>query len=157
MSARSGLAGKKKPRGPHLGPSQAIFCVGRKIKKNVFFSLIFAMLRPLVNSKELQFLSFFRSMEKLARNSPKWGQEVFFPTNPDLADILGRTDLDFENFHFLFVWIPNFWISRFIDFQNLAWAGLGPWSHPGPRGLGGPSGAGGFFHLNQFNIFSTRQ
>ena len=28
------------------------------------------------------------------------GPGGFFPTNPDLADILGRTDLDFENFHF---------------------------------------------------------
>ena len=33
MSARSGLAGKKTSR-PHLGPSQAIFCVGRKNRKN---------------------------------------------------------------------------------------------------------------------------
>ena len=31
-------------------------------------------------------------------DSPKLGQEDFFPTNPNLADILGRTDLDFENF-----------------------------------------------------------
>ena len=30
--ARSGLAGKRTSR-PHLGPSQAIFCVGRKIQK----------------------------------------------------------------------------------------------------------------------------
>ena len=39
-------------------------------------------------------------MEKMAWDGPKWGQEDFFPTNPDLADILGRTDLDFETFHF---------------------------------------------------------
>ena len=26
-------------------------------------------------------------------------QGVFFPTNPDLANILGRTDFDFDNFH----------------------------------------------------------
>ena len=31
-------------------------------------------------------------------DGPKWGQEDFFPTNPDLADILGDTDFDFENF-----------------------------------------------------------
>ena len=44
----------------------------------------------------------------------KWGQEAFFPTNPDLADILGRTDYDFENFYFL-------------DFFGLpTWARLGP-------------------------------
>ena len=32
---------------------------------------------------------------------PKWARKDFFPTNPDLADILGRTDFDFENFYFL--------------------------------------------------------
>ena len=31
-------------------------------------------------------------MEKIASDGPKWGREDFFPTNPDLADILGRTD-----------------------------------------------------------------
>ena len=30
MSARSGLAEKQKNSRPHLGPFQAIFCVGRK-------------------------------------------------------------------------------------------------------------------------------
>ena len=28
------------------------------------------------------------------------GPGGFFTTNPDLADILGRTDFDFENFNF---------------------------------------------------------
>ena len=59
------------------------------------------------------------------------GAMIFFPTNPDLADMLGRTDLDFENFYFiLFFGIPNSHISRFPDFQKSglgqAWAGLGP-------------------------------
>ena len=40
------------------------------------------------------------------------GQEDFFPTNPDLADILGRTDLNFENFYFFEVLDP-----KFLDFQ----------------------------------------
>ena len=31
-------------------------------------------------------------MEKMASDGPKEGQEDFFPTNPDLADILGRMD-----------------------------------------------------------------
>ena len=35
-----------------------------------------------------------------------------FPTNPDLADILGRTDLDFETFHFF-----DFLDPKFLDFQ----------------------------------------
>ena len=58
------------------------------------------------------------------------GLGVFFPTDPDLADIFGRMDLDF--ICFCFFWIPNFWISRFPDFQNLAWAGLGPGLGLGP-------------------------
>ena len=51
-------------------------------------------------------------MEKLAWNGPKWGRELFFPTNPDLADILGRTDLNFENLYFL-----EFLDPEFLDFQ----------------------------------------
>ena len=62
-------------------------------------------------------------------DGPKWGQEDFFPTNPDLADILGRTDFDFENFYFL----------DFLGSQLglPAWAQLGPslgpaWAQLGP-------------------------
>ena len=51
-------------------------------------------------------------MEKMASDGPKWGQEDFFPTNPDLANILGRTDFNFENFDFLILRTPDFWISR---------------------------------------------
>ena len=58
----------------------------------------------------------------------KWYRELFFPTNPDLADILGDMDLDFENFHFCY-----FLDSKFLDFQvpifpksGLGWAGLEP-------------------------------
>ena len=52
-------------------------------------------------AKILQFFVFFQPTQKIARDGPKWGREVLFPTNPDLADILGRTDFDFENFQFL--------------------------------------------------------
>ena len=57
------------------------------------------------------------------------GPGGFFPTNPDLANILGRTDLNFENFYFFFHFLdpkfldfqvprsPNFWISRSPDLQ----------------------------------------
>ena len=57
-------------------------------------------------------------MEKMASDGPKWGQEDFFPTNPDLADILGRTDLNFENFYFfdfLDPKFPDFQVPRFPD------------------------------------------
>ena len=53
----------------------------------------------------------------MAWDDPKRGQEDFFPTNPDLANILGKTDLDFENFMFLIVLTPNFWASRSLDLQ----------------------------------------
>ena len=76
----------------------------------------------------MHFFRFFRPMEKMASDGPKYGQEDFFPTNPDLADILGRTDLNFENFFFDFLdpkfldfqvpRSPNFWISRSPDFQT---------------------------------------
>ena len=88
-------------------------------------------------------------MEKIAWDGPKWGQEDFFPTNPDLADILGRTDLNFEIFCFFDFLDPKFLDSRSPDFQiprNLAWARLGPsWAGPGsestaPRQLPGSPG-----------------
>ena len=62
-------------------------------------------------------------------DGPKWAQEDFFPTNPDLADILGRTDLDFENFYFLY-----FFGSQIF--------GLGPaWDHPLGPNVGPPTWA----------------
>ena len=51
-------------------------------------------------------------MEKIASDSLKWGEEDFFPTNPDLADILGRTDLNFENFYFF-----DFLDPKSLDFK----------------------------------------
>ena len=54
-------------------------------------------------------------MEKIASNGPKWGRELFFPTNPDLANILGRTVFDFEIFYFcdfLDLKFPRFLNSR---------------------------------------------
>ena len=66
-------------------------------------------------------------MGKIVWDGPKLCREGIFLANPDLADILGDMDLDFENFHFFILFgIPNCWISRFPDFQNLAQAGLGP-------------------------------
>ena len=56
------------------------------------------------------------------------GPGGFFPTNPDLAEILGDADFDFENFYFLYLLDPKFPDFQVPDFQisrNLAWAGLG--------------------------------
>ena len=64
------------------------------------------------------------------KNRPGWtqiGPGGFFPTNPDLADILGRTDLNFKYF-FLFFGAPNVWMSRspksgFPDFPKSGFPG----------------------------------
>ena len=50
------------------------------------------------------------------------GPGGFFLTNPDLADILGITDFDFENFDFLDFWGPNLGPSL----GPLLGPGLGP-------------------------------
>ena len=53
------------------------------------------------------------------------GARRIFPTNPDLADILGRTDLDVENFYFSVLLdseFLDFQVPRFPDFQK---SGLG--------------------------------
>ena len=67
----------------------------------------------------------------MAREGPKWGREVLFPANPDVADILGDTDFDFENLYF--------W-----DLFGSQISGLGPawahWAHPLGPGVGPPSG-----------------
>ena len=47
------------------------------------------------------------------------GPGAVVPTNPDLADILGCTDFDFEYLDFLDFWIPDFWISRFLRVLNV--------------------------------------
>ena len=141
MSTRSGLVGENPP-GPiwvHLGQ---FFAWAGKMQKLCQFSLVGQWAAPLATvshssiclrpvlipiapprvdsskgpprkiGKHLAFFGFFRSMEKMAWDGPKWGREDFFPTNPDLANILGRTDLDFENFYFL-----HFLDPKFLDFQ----------------------------------------
>ena len=64
------------------------------------------------------------------------GPRVFVPTKQDLADILGRTDLNSENSYFWDLLDPKFPDFQVPDFQisrNLAWAGLGPgWAGLGP-------------------------
>ena len=71
-------------------------------------------------------------------DGPKWGQEDFFLANPDLADILGRTDFDFENFYFL-----DFLGPHLGPDLGPAWAQLGPSLGPGlGPGLGPDAAAG---------------
>ena len=64
--------------------------------------------------------------------APNRVRRIFVPTNPDLADILGSMDFDFENFDFF-----HFLDSKFLDLQvprylksGLGRAGLEPWVGP---------------------------
>ena len=71
------------------------------------------------------------------------GPGLFFPTNPDLANILGDTDFDFDIL-FLISLDPKFPDFQVPDFQisrNLAWAKLGP-GRAGPRLGPGRAGPG---------------
>ena len=84
----------------------------------------------------MTFLGFFRPTQKIAWEGPEWGQEVLFPAHPDLADIFGRMDFDFENFYFLDSF--GFQISRCPGprFPNFQKSGLGPaWAWLGPAQL----------------------
>ena len=55
---------------------------------------------------------------------PQMGPGVFVPTNPDLANILGRTGLDCEIFMILIFWDPKIWQAG--PGLGRAWAWLGP-------------------------------
>ena len=94
--------------------------------------------QPLAHQGKYQkiedFFAFFRPTQKIGPDEPKWGQEDFFPTNPDLANILGDMDFDFDNFYFLDFFDLKFPDFQFPDFQisrNLAWAQLGHGLGPG--------------------------
>ena len=84
-------------------------------------------------------------MEKMAWDGPKWGREDFFPTNPGLANILGRTDLDFEIFYF-----SHFLAPKFLDFQVPRFPKSGPWP-----GLG--RARPGLSHLDQKMLIFYRK
>ena len=69
----------------------------------------------------------FPAHAKMGPDGPKWGQEDFFPTDPDLASILGDMDFDFENFYF---W--NFVGSQISGLGPGLGPGWGPGLGPGP-------------------------
>ena len=65
--------------------------------------------------KNSQIFDIFWIFPVHGKNGLRWpqiGPGGFVPTNPDLANILGRTDLDFENFYFF-----HFLDPKFLDFQ----------------------------------------
>ena len=65
------------------------------------------------------------------------GPGGFFSTNPDLADILGDTDFDFENFYsFDFCWFPDFQTGPGPQGPGLGWAWAGTGLGLGGLGLG---------------------
>ena len=55
----------------------------------------------------VDFLHFFVPWKQWPGIAPNGARVILFPTNPDLANILGRTDLDFKILSFGFVWIPG--------------------------------------------------
>ena len=64
------------------------------------------------NRQHLCIFSFFSAH---AKNCLKWhemGPGAVFSTNPDLANILGETDVDFENLYF-----SDFLDPIFLDYQ----------------------------------------
>ena len=73
-------------------------------------------------------------MEKLPGMAPNGARKVFFQLIQTLPTFWG--DMDWGE---IFFGIPNFWISRFLDFQNLVRAGLGPGrarlEPPGPKNV----------------------
>ena len=77
----------------------------------------------------MTFFDFSGLWKKWPQMAPNRARRIFFPTNPDLADILGRTDLEFEKFHFFHFVDPkilDFQVPRFPKF-GLGRAGLGLW------------------------------
>ena len=71
------------------------------------------------------FLHFSGPLKNWPQMAPNGARRIFDPTNPDLADILGDTDFDFEIYVVLFFGsqISGFLgpkLSRFPDFQTPA-------------------------------------
>ena len=90
------------------------------------------MAQPRKYAKFHNFFVFFRPTQKIAWDGPKWGREVLFPANPDLADILDDMDLDLDNYRFGYFFefkisgIPGSQISKIWSGPGLGRAGLEP-------------------------------
>ena len=142
MSARFGLVGKNPP-GPIWGHLKQFF---HGLEKSKHASLLHIFLHHCAQGsnkcanylfphpgwiaarahqgKNVFFLHFFDFFGPW-KNGPRWPQigPGGLSTNPDLADILGRTDFNFENSYFLYCFVPQIsgfpgpQISKFLDFQ----------------------------------------
>ena len=66
--------------------------------------------------------AFFSVYGKNGLGWPQMGPGDLFPTNLDLADILGRMDLNFEFLFFIFR-TPHFWNARSPDLQASGFPG----------------------------------
>ena len=76
------------------------------------------------------------------------GSRMIFSTNPELADILGRMDLNLEIFYFsdfLDPTFPDIQVPNFQKCRAWAWArvGYGLWPGSPSAGPGGPSNSFG--------------
>ena len=75
------------------------------------------------NKQNIHSFCMFPAHGQICLKWPQMRPGRSFPTNPDLADILGNTDFDFDNFILLDLFgskIPRFpgsWIYRFPDSQ----------------------------------------
>ena len=94
------------------------------------------------NRQKFCIFPIFPAHAKNGPRGPQMGPGGFFPTNPDLADILGRTDFDLENIYFL-----DFLGPHLGPDLGPAWAQLGPslgpawaqaWAQTPPTALAPP-------------------
>ena len=76
---------------------------------------------PPRNMGQQTYIFHFSGPWKNSLNGTNWSWEVIFPANPDLADILGDMNFDFDNFHVFDVvgyQISTFEGSQIMDFQQ---------------------------------------
>merc|ERR1711965_1050719 len=83
------------------------------------------------------FLDFFGPWRKWHGMAPNGAGRIFFQLIQALPTFWAERISILRTFTFSIFWIPNFWISRSPDFQNLAlgraWALGRPWAGRGPR------------------------